>query len=1089
MKSFNLNVRGAVRFALAACAAAAASQGAIASTAATTASQDASANNTATTAKATKPTARVIKTAKATKADAQKRILLAQATNPPAPPAATETTSTAAPMTTLQTVVVTGTLIALSPNDVSISPITSVNQKAFQNVGAVRIEDQLQNLPQFTAAQNSGEAIGSSGTATVNLYGLGAVRTLVLLNGRRMGPGGAPNLASVADIDQIPSALVQRVDVLTGGASSTYGADAVAGAVNFVLDTNFNGVKIDGTYSFNNHSNNNQADLALLSAFGAPLPPSTVNTGQNRDVSIVMGSDFANGKGNATAYFTFTSTSPSVGSQFDDAGCSIIGGDTKDSPLACGGSETMGTGAFVETGLVGTGTAAHTVGLVSDTVDGKSGVMRPIVGTDFYNYGATSYFQRSMKRYTGGAFVHYNLNDNMQVYSETMWANIETVAQYGPSADFFSPANISCANPLLTAQEVATLCNPTNLALNQAYASQSLGLNLDPNEVHLYIGRRDVEGGPRVDDYVSNSFREVLGTKGALGDAWSYDAFAMVSNSELQLHHNNNLGVIQIQNALDVIPDASGQPVCRSTTGISTVPTDTGCVPWNIWVPGGVTQEALNYMLIPAGFTETVREQQAQGTINGDLGQYGIKLPTANEGIKVAGGLDWREEWLDLQPSFVSQFGLTSGDSPIPPEHGNFNLWEIFGEARVPILSDKPFFNRLEADIGYRYSSYNLGFNTNTYKFQLEWAPVSALHVRAGYNRAVRAPNIDELFSGNSIGPGGVSDPCWGATPSLTQAQCALTGVSPANYGSLSVNPAAQINNETGGNVHLQPEIADTYTFGVVFRPEFVPGLSASLDYYDINIRNTIEALAASTVIQGCATGTTAFCGLIHRGPNGSLWQNQQTEFVVTTNQNIGKLRTKGAVLNVQYAMGVGGLGHLNLGLQGNWVRELITQPTPELSSAYDCAGFYGATCAGNGTIADGPIPHWRHVFTASWETPWAGLGVNLRWRYIGPTQDDGLSYNPNLSGDGYYTAADHIPMYNYFDLSASIPVVKGVTATLGVNNIADKEPPLVPSGTFSACPTVGCNDNTWPGMYDTMGRYIFLHVEARFGGEESAKE
>src|SRR6185312_16964488 len=161
-------------------------------------------------------------------------------------------------------------------------------------------------------------------------------------------------------------------------------------------------------------------------------------------------------------------------------------------------------------------------------------------------------------------------------------------------------------------------------------------------------------------------------------------------------------------------------------------------------------------------------------------------------------------------------------------------------------------------------------------------------------------------------------------------------------------------------------------------------------------------------------------------------------------------------VLNIQYGMGVGGLGRLNLGLEGNWVRELITQPTPELSSSYDCAGFYGATCAGNGNLADGPIPHWRHVFTASWETPWAGLGINLRWRYIGPTQDDGLSYNPNLSGDGYYTAADHIPMYNYFDLSANIPVIKGVTATLGVNNIADKEPPLVPSGTFSACPTVG---------------------------------
>ncbi|MDE2450102.1 MAG: TonB-dependent receptor [Gammaproteobacteria bacterium] len=1078
MKSFNFNVRSAVRFALTACAAAAAGQVAIASTAAT-ADQGANANGTTsakTTAAATKSstaTARVIK------ANNKAHILLAQAVDPPAPQAAATTTaSTAAPPQTLQTVVVTGTLIALSPNDVSISPVSSVNQKAFQNVGAVRVEDQLQNMPQFTAAQNSGESIGSNGTASLNLYGLGPTRTLVLINGRRMGPGGGQ--ASVADIDQIPAALIQRVDVLTGGASSTYGADAVAGAVNFVLDQNFQGVKIDGTYSFNNHSNNDQADLQLLRNFGAKLPPSTVNTGANRDISIILGSNFADDKGNATAYFTFTSTSPSVGSQFDDAGCTIIGGKTKTGPLKCGGSETMATGAFIESGLVGgSGTT-----LVSDTIDKTTGLMRPITSTDFYNYGALSYFQRSLKRYNTGAFVHYDLNDNMQVYSETMFSNIETLAQYGPSADFFSPANISCADPLLTKQEVQTLCNATNLAANQALAIKN-GIPLPPNWVHLYIGRRDVEGGGRVDDYVSTSFHQVLGLKGALSDAWSYDAFAEVSNSILQFNHDNNLGDIQIQNALDVVAGPGGQPVCASTTGISTLPTDTGCVPWNIWVPGGVTQKQLNYLIIPAGTSTTVREYMAQATINGDLGQYGIKLPTANESVKVAAGVDWREDWFDLKPSFVSQYGLTSGDGAIPPEYGNFNLHEIFAEGRIPLVSDKPFLQQLNLEIGYRYSSYNLGFNTNTYKLGLQWSPINSVKFRAGYNRAVRAPNIDELFTGDSIGAGGVSDPCWGSGPALTAAQCALTGVTASEYGHLAVNPAAQINTLTGGNTKLTPEIADTYTFGVVFHPEAIPGLSASVDYFDINIRNTIEALSASTIINGCATGATAFCSLIHRGPNGSLWENINTEYVTDTFNNIGKLRTKGADVNVQYGLGMGALGRVNLGLQGTWVRELITQPTPALASSYDCAGFYGATCAGGGSIADGPIAHWRHVFTASWETPWAGLAINARWRYIGPTQNDGLSYNKNLSSDGYYTAADHISAYSYLDLSGSIPVMKQVTVTVGVNNIADKNPPLVPSGTFSACPTVGCNDNTWPGVYDTMGRYIFMHVEAKFGGEK----
>jgi iron complex outermembrane recepter protein len=1064
MKSSNLNVQWAVRVALAASAAAAATSGAIASTVAPTVPAD--------TAKAT--SAAVKATAANIKAPAKTKgpTLLAQATvPPPTPPTSSGTTS---PMT-LQTVVVTGTLIALSPNDVSISPVTSVSAASLAKVGTVRVEDQLQSMPQFTASQNSGESIGSNGTASLNLYGLGQTRTLVLLNGRRMGPGGGA--ANAPDIDQIPAALIKRVDVLTGGASSTYGADAVAGAVNFVLDTDFTGVKIDGTYSFNQHNNNDQADLTLLRNFGATLPPSEVNTGANRDISLVLGSNFADGRGNATAYFTFTSTSPAVGSQFDDAGCTIIGGSTKTSALKCGGSKTMAGGSFIESGLVGgVGTT-----IVSDTVDQKTGLMRPIQPSDLYNYGALSYFQRSLKRYTGGAFVHYNLDDNTQAYSETMWANIETRAQYGPSAYFFSPANLNCANPLLTAQELSTLCNPTNVAENEALATQN-GLSLPPNWIHLYIGRRDVEGGGRVDDYVSNSFRQVLGVKGALGNAWSYDAWAMVSNTVLQFHHDNNLGTIQLQNALNVVADPkTGAPVCASTLTISALPTDTQCVPWNIFVPGGVTQQQLNYLIIPANISTTARESMAQVTANGDLGQYGIKLPSAGSAVKVAFGMDWREDWLDIAPDFVREYGLTSGDGPVPPEYGNFNLWEAFTEARIPLVNDAPFLNRLEMDLGYRYSSYNLGFNTSTYKLGLVWAPISAIRFRAGYNRAVRAPNIDELYTANAIGSGGVSDPCWGATPTLSEAQCALTGVTAAEYGHIAVNPAAQLNIQTGGNTHLQPEIADTYTLGVVFHPQSIPNLSASIDYYDIDIRGTIEELSASTVIDGCATGTAAFCSLIHRGPNGSLWENILTEYVSTTDQNIGKLRTKGADLSVQYSLGMGVMGHVNLGLTGTWVREFITQATPSLSSAYDCAGFYGSTCAGQATLGDGPIPHWRHVFTASWGTPWRDVALNLRWRYIGPTENDGLSYNPNLSGDGYYTAADHIAAYNYLDISADVPVTKAVTATIGVNNIADKDPPLVPSGTFSACPTVGCNDNTWPGMYDTMGRYIFAHVEAKF--------
>jgi outer membrane receptor protein involved in Fe transport len=673
-----------------------------------------------------------------------------------------------------------------------------------------------------------------------------------------------------------------------------------------------------------------------------------------------------------------------------------------------------------------------------------------------------------MQRYTAGAFVNYEVNDDMKAYSETMLAQISTSAQYGPSADFYTPANISCSNPLLNASELATLCSPTNIAENQALDA---GVGATGNDVHLYIGRRDVEGGPRVDDYRSDSFREVLGVKGALGNSpWTYDAYGMVSNTDLDFHHLNNLGTQQLTNALDVIDDPStGQPACAAAvSGI-----DPACVPWDVWQPGGVTQASLKYLIIPSDSTTLVREYTLQATTDGDLGQYGVKLPTANEGVKVSFGADYRADWLDFEPDYVRQSGLTSGDAPAPPVHGNFHLWEGFLEGRIPLLADKPFAHVLEADLGYRYSSYNLGFNTSTYKIGLEWSPVRALRVRAGYNRAVRAPNIDELYAEKSIGAGGVADPCWGPTPTLSAAQCALTGVTAAEYGNIAANPAAQINTEGGGNTALKPEIADTYTLGLVYLPENIPALSASVDYYDIVIRDTIEELSSSTILNGCASGIAQFCSLIHRGPTGSLWENIQTQYVEATEQNIGELRTRGLDLNARYGMSLGRFGGINYTLAGSYVLDLITQPTPEASSQYDCVGLFGAQCLN-------PVPHWRHVFTANWQTPWAGLGFNLRWRYIGPSNVEGTSSNPALQ-DGYYVAAAHIAAYNYLDLSATIPVVKGVTATLGVNNIADKDPPLAPSGDLSECPVNGCNDNTFPGTYDTLGRYIFAHVEARF--------
>jgi iron complex outermembrane receptor protein len=986
-----------------------------------------------------------------------------------------------APAPPVEEVVVTGSRLLQAPNDISISPITSVTAEDIQQTGLIRTEDILQNLPSITAESPSGNSISTVGVNTVSLRDLGSQRTLVLVNGRRMNPGGAGGVvgpggsANAADINQIPAGLIQRADILTGGASAVYGADAVAGVVNFVLNTHYEGIKLDTDYSFNNHKNDNALYLSYLQNSGNPLPQSTVNSGQNRTLSLLVGSNFADGKGNATGYATYLNSSPAVGYQFDHAGCTLNGGSSDVTvPPICGGSSTSGHGRFFMLGKVGTSITP----IVNSAVDPVTGAFRPYHSAlDSYNYGALSYFQRQAERWTAGGFLHYDANEHATLYSETMYARNTNQAQYGPSGAFaFTKFTTNCdTNPLLTAQEVATICTPTNLAENHA-ANPTAGLG--PRDFIIGLGRRNVEGGGRQDNYTSNSIRQVLGVKGPINDVWTYDSYAQVGITQFGDIEANFLGTQQIANALNVVANpavggvagvATGAPVCQSALNGA----DTTCVPWNIWQKGGVTPAALTYLTIPATYSSDAKEYLADGSVTGDLGKYGWKLPTAASGLNVNVGAEYRQENFVFSPDFIYLNGFQAGGAPSKAIDGGFRVWEGFTELRLPLIDEKPGAYLLSLDAGYRYSSYTLGFNTNTYKMGLEWAPIQDVRLRAGYNRAVRAPNINELFQPATVGSGGTADPCWGPAPVLSAAACARTGVTAAEYTHITANPAAQINTQVGGNPNLIPESADTYTYGIVFQPQAIPGLVASVDAFDIKIKKTIISLTSNTVISNCAlTGDATLCGYIHReAGTGSLWFST-ADFVEANYKNIGTLSTKGADLAAHYRLNIGSAGKLAFNLAGTYTRDFLTQPLPT-GAAFDCAGFWGSTCGA-------PLPKWRHVLNTTWGAPWAGLDLTVRWRMIGKSSVDRSSADPQLAAAFYpYTA--HIPNYNYLDLSAAIPIGHNVDFRLGVNNIADKNPPLILNGSFSDCPNTSCNDNTWVGTYDTLGRYIYAHLSAKF--------
>jgi outer membrane receptor protein involved in Fe transport len=981
-----------------------------------------------------------------------------------ATPAANETSG-------LEEVVVTGSRIT-SPNLTAISPITSIDAGYIASSNYTRVEDILNNLPQVFAGQNSTVSNGSNGTASVNLRGLGANRTLVLVNGRRLGPGQGTG-SNVSDINEVPAALIERVDILTGGASSVYGADAVAGVVNFVLNTHFEGARIDSSYSFYNHQNNNKRAQTAIDAAGDPEPDHSVNTGYGKNVSVLLGSNFADNKGNATAYFTYDQAAAVLEAKYDYSGCVLD--SRKTGSLRCGGSGTSarnGAGGYFQ--AYGSSGPA----LFTNTVDGKTGAFRPFTPADQYNFGPLNFYQRPAQRFTGGTFLNYEINEHVTAYSEISFARNTTDAQIAPSGDFFTATPIPCSDPLLTAAEAAAICN--------AAVAQG-GSATDPNRLAtLYIGRRNVEGGGRVLDVTNNNIRAVVGLKGNIVDGLAFDVYAQRNGVDTQERNLNYFDSTRVTNALNVITGPAlllngnpnpfaGKAECNSVyTG-----SDKNCVPWNIWVPNGVTPAATNYLSIPLLVDATTVEYVVSGSVTADLGKWGIKSPFADEGLKISTGSEYRSESAVFSPDLASEEGNAEGSGgPTVPVAGAYHVWEAFTEVGIPLLDHKPLAESLGLDIGYRYSSYNLGFNTNTYKLGGEWAPVSDFRVRASYSRSVRAPNIAELFAPQSVGLDGSTDPCAGPAPRPTPAQCALTGVTAAQYGTIGANSAAQYNGFLGGNPNLQPETTDTYTAGIIVTPRFVSDLSLSFDYFNIKIKDTIGSLGGNTIINNCiATGNPVYCSAIHRDPTGSLFRTLNG-FITDTNVNFGSLTTRGIDAKINYRLPLPSLGSLIFNLEGTRLINLGTQPLTG-GPAYDCAGYFGTTCGA-------PNAKWRHVFNTTWATPWSGFDLTARWRFLSGANSEQIS--PLLAGNPL-PLTSHIQPYSYFDLSAQLSLYKALKLQVGVNNVLDKNPPIITSGGggfVSDCPTIttlgsSCNGNTFPGTYDALGRYLFARVTAQF--------
>ena len=505
-------------------------------------------------------------------------------------------------------------------------------------------------------------------------------------------------------------------------------------------------------------------------------------------------------------------------------------------------------------------------------------------------------------------------------------------------------------NPYLTASEFGQICGPAS----------TLATNYNPvtGDTQLSIGRRNVEGGPREDEYTHTTWRGVFGMRGELTTDWTYDASFTYSTVRVTDFHNNDTSSAKMQDALLAVKDpTTGLPVCRSHAP--------GCVPWNIWDPRiAVDPGALAYFSVPGLLTGTGQENIGTAFVTGDLTHAGVKLPTADDGLKVVLGTEYRRETSVFRPDAeLLSADLAGIGSPIVGYDAGYHVWEGFTEARMPLVRNAPFFKALDLEGGYRYSSYTSGFNTSTYKVGLEWSPVGDIRFRASYNKAVRAPNVAELNKTPYVALDSGTDLCAPGT-TFSVAQCALTGLKPAQYGSaLLTSPAGQYNGLQGGNPNVQPEVGKTTNVGLVFTPSFLPGFNATVDYSDIKMSGVITTYGPNLIQQTCIASNdpnSAFCKLIHRDPNGTLWASPEG-YTTDPLVNLNQLRNKSVDVGLGYRTDLGRAGKLRGRLDGTYLLKLET--TPGASAPYDCQGLFGPSCSpGDPEVAAPPGPRLGHA-------------------------------------------------------------------------------------------------------------------------------
>ena len=950
-----------------------------------------------------------------------------------------------APAAEGQDIVVTGTLIS-NPNLVSSSPVNVVSENELTLRNINNVEQVIRELPGAVAGIGAATNNGNGGFATINLRNLGAQRNLVLLDGDRLVPAAA---SGTVDLNNIPVALLQRVDILTGGASTTYGADAVSGVANFITKKNFAGMEASASQQISEQGDSNyfRADLTV-------------------------GANFDDGRGNAVLSLGYQEADP----LYQGARDVSVFGINSATGVASGASFTS----------VPTTISFPTADLQVNPAG--TGLVPQYQG---FNFNPYNIFQTPFKRYNIFAQANYEINDNLEVYTRGLFSKNSVSTIIAPSGVFGEALTIPANNPYLNSGIRDQLCTNNGIALGAA-CNTNTAIPLPA------VYRRSVELGPRISEYTTTIFDYKAGLRLRFSDHVKLDVSGAYGESDLNQTQSGYVLRSRVQQALN----ATNTTTCTVTTN--------GCVPLNLFGPAGsISSDQAAFLNGQSTIQIKTALSQAKAVLNGD---FGTTSPFASEPIGFAAGAEYRKYSYDRIPDAyaLSPGELGGAGGAVLPFSGSYDVREVFGEIIAPLVADRPFFHSLTLEGGFRYSDYkvqaanNPSFSATTYKFGGSFEPIREIKFRGNYQRAVRAPNIEELFSPVSTGLDNLApglDPCVGTRPvgnaNLT-AVCIGQGASATSIGLIQEPSSGQVNVTGGGNPNIQPEKADTYTFGILIQPRgLVPGLSVGVDYFNIKVKDAITSAVPSDILGECfgtnataitaAQAASAACTSIRRGANGRLSGSSATiPGLPQPLTNRGRLETDGIDLTANYAHEFGDFG-LNIGFQGTWTAHRKFQASPAGYNR-DCVGYFSTNCA-----SIQPEYQWNQRTSLSF-----GPGtVSLLWRHVGAVQYEGQAedfaargfsatsrnlFNGTVTGPsplaGQSFNFNKIKAYNYLDLSVQFEVNDNFTMTTGVRNLTNKEAPLVGS---SAGSTAFNGGNTYPATYDTIGRLFSVSGKLRF--------